>query len=66
MVVFEGMHLTRVDDRRDYREQRFITADWLDERIVVIVWTQRARAGRIISMRKANEREIKTLSPPLA
>jgi uncharacterized DUF497 family protein len=65
-VVFEGIHLTRVDDRRDYGEQRFITAGWLDERIVVIVWTPRARARRIISMRKANEREIKTLSPHLA
>jgi uncharacterized protein len=65
-VVFEGIHLTRVDDRPDYGEQRFITACWLDERIVVIVWTPRARARRIISMRKANEREIKTLSPHLA
>jgi uncharacterized protein len=65
-VVFEGMHLTRVDDRREYGEQRFITAGWLDERIVVIVWTPRARARRIISMRKANEREIETLSPHLA
>jgi len=36
-VVFEGIHLTRVDDRRDYGEQRFITAGWLDERIVVLV-----------------------------
>jgi uncharacterized DUF497 family protein len=65
-VVFEGIHLTRVDDRRDYGEQRFITAGWLDERIVVIVWTPRGRARRIISMRKANEREVKTLSPHLA
>ena len=65
-VVFEGIHLTRIDDRLDYGEQRFITAGWLDERIVVIVWTPRGRARRIISMRKANEREVKTLSPHLA
>ena len=65
-VIFESIHLTRVDDRRDYGEQRFITAGWLDERIVVIVWTPRARARRIISMTKANEREVKTLSPHLA
>jgi uncharacterized protein len=64
--VFERAHLTRSDDRRGYGEPRFITAGWLDERIVVIVWTPRGRARRVISMRKANEREIKALSPHLA
>jgi uncharacterized DUF497 family protein len=29
----------------------------LDSRVVVIVWTPRGEARRIISMRKANERE---------
>jgi uncharacterized DUF497 family protein len=33
---------------------------------VIIVWTARGRARRIISMRKANGREIKRLSPYLA
>lgn len=64
--VFAGIHLTRTDGRRDYGEPRFVTAGWLDQRIVVIVWTQRGGARRIISMRKANEREGKTLSPHLA
>jgi hypothetical protein len=45
-VVFEGRHLTRIDDRRDYGEQRFITAGRLDERIVGILWTPRGRARR--------------------
>lgn len=64
--LFDGIHLTRADDRRDYGEQRFITAGRLDQRIVIIVWTARGRARRIISMRKANGREIKRLSPYLA
>jgi uncharacterized DUF497 family protein len=64
--VFEGVHLTRIDDRRDYGEPRFISAGRLDERIVVIVWTPRGRARRVISMRKTNEREIKRLAPQLA
>jgi hypothetical protein len=64
--VFESEHLTRIDDRRDYGEPRFISAGRLDERIVVIVWTPRGRARRVISMRKANEREIKRLAPQLA
>ena len=64
--VFEGVHLTRVDDRREYGERRFISAGKLDGRIVIIVWTPRGRTRRIISMRKANEREIKRLAPHLA
>ena len=64
--VFSTTHLTRADDRREYGEPRFITAGRLGERIVVIVWTPRGRARRVISMRKANEREIKALAPHLA
>jgi uncharacterized DUF497 family protein len=64
--VFTGTHLTRVDDRREYGELRFVTAGMLDERIVIIAWTPRGVARRIISMRKANGREIKRLAPDLA
>lgn len=64
--VFAGAHLTRPDDRQDYGELRFITAGWLDARMVVVVWTPRGRARRVISMRKANEREIQKLAPHLA
>ena len=64
--VFDGLHLTRTDDRRDYSEPRFITAGWLDGRIVILVWTPRGRARRIISMRKANDREVQALAPYLA
>jgi uncharacterized DUF497 family protein len=64
--VFEGVHLTRADDRRDYGEPRFISAGKLGERIVVMVWTPRGKARRVISMRKANAREIKKLAPQLA
>lgn len=63
--VFAGTHLTREDTREDYAEQRFQTAGWLDARIVMVIWTLRGEARRIISMRKANEREIKKLRPSL-
>lgn len=56
--VFERRHLTLTDNRRPYGEDRFITTGWLDGRIVMVVWTQRGHKRRIISMRKANEREI--------
>ena len=55
--VFEGRTLTVQDDRRDYGEERFITIGFLDRRMVVVVWTVRNGTRRVISMRKANERE---------
>lgn len=63
--VFDGRHLTRVDDRHDYGEPRFVTAGWLDGRLVVMVWTPRGDDRRIISMRKANERETEILARAL-
>ena len=55
--IFAGATLTIADDRKDYGEQRFITVGRLDGRIVVTVWTPRGAARRIISLRKANDRE---------
>ena len=48
--VFEGDCLTFKDDRHDYGEVRFITVGFLDDRMVVVVSTQRADIRRIISM----------------
>ncbi len=61
--VFEGTTLTDEDDRRNYGEDRFITIGFLDERMVILVWTPRNDVYRIISMRKANEREKALYSP---
>ena len=55
--VFSGPTLTAEDDRRDYGEDRFITVGFLDASMVVVVWTPRKVGARIISMRKANDRE---------
>lgn len=54
--VFAGRHLT-ARDLRHAQEERWITAGSLDNRLVVLVWTRRGRARRVISMRKANARE---------
>ena len=56
--VFSGLHFIARDDRVDYGEERFTTVGYLDDRLVVIVWTPRSDARRIISMRYANDREI--------
>ena len=61
--VFAGATLTVEDDRRDYGENRFITIGFLDDVMVVLVWTPRDGAYRIISMRKANERERAFYTP---
>lgn len=56
-IVFAGECLTFEDDRFDYGERRLITMGELDGRAVVVVHTPRGDKTRIISMRKANERE---------
>jgi uncharacterized protein len=55
--VFAGVHLTGQDTRQGYTEDRFITVGLLDARLLVLVWTPRGEVRRIISMRKANDRE---------
>jgi uncharacterized DUF497 family protein len=56
-AVFEGSTLSVEDKRVDYGETRWITIGHLDRRMVVLVWTERPGERRVISMRKANERE---------
>jgi len=63
--LFSGLTLTQPDTRVDYGETRYMTAGWLTGRMVVVVWTPRGANRRIISMRKANERECKKLAPHL-
>lgn len=58
-LIFSGEVITFEDDRFDYGEERFITLGTLKGRVVVIVHTQRGLYIRLISMRKANEREKK-------
>ena len=58
--VFDGETATYLDDRKDYREERYITMGELEGRLVVIVHAVRGEVIRIISMRRGNEREKKT------
>ena len=55
--VFAGRHFDRPNERTDYGEPRIVTAGYLDGRIVVIVWTPRADARHVISMRYCHEKE---------
>ena len=55
--VFAGPIMTEKDTRVDYGESRFITFGHLSGKMIVLVWTPRGAARRIISMRHANDRE---------
>jgi uncharacterized protein len=64
-IVLSGPALTAEDDRFDYGEPRFITIGLLRARMVVVAWTPRGDTYRIISMRKANDREVTRYGPAL-
>jgi hypothetical protein len=56
--VFDGPMTVWIDDRRSYGEERFVGIGELDGRCFVVVWTKRGpNVYRLISARKANERE---------
>ena len=55
--VFAGLTYTIPDQRFAYPEERFITVGLLSGRMVIVVWTPTDDGRRVISMRKANERE---------
>jgi uncharacterized DUF497 family protein len=64
-LVFAGMHVQIVDDRKDYGEIRYRVFGYLRGRRVSLVWTPREGTRRIITMRHAHhgehEARIRTL-----
>jgi uncharacterized DUF497 family protein len=55
--VFAGLTYTILDQRFPYPEDQYITVGLLSGRMVIVVWTPTEDGRRIISMRKANDRE---------
>ncbi len=55
--IFQNPVLSKIDDRCEYNETRHIWLWNLEWRIVVMVYTIRNNKYRIISLRKANEKE---------
>lgn len=45
------------DDRRDYGEARFKATGMIGGRLFIVIFTPRMGRFRLISLRKANERE---------
>jgi uncharacterized DUF497 family protein len=55
--VFAGVCVTVPDNRFAYGEPRLWAYGMLEERVVVVVYTERDDVIRVISMRKASRRE---------
>jgi len=49
----------RIDNRHDYGETRISALGYLGERLFVLIFVETKRGIRIISFRKANEREVR-------
>lgn len=65
VLVFSGPCVTAGDARFDYGEPRFLTVGFLRQRMMIVAWTPRGDACRVISIRKANDREIARYSAAL-
>ncbi|SMC81598.1 hypothetical protein SAMN06297251_10928 [Fulvimarina manganoxydans] len=56
-LFLDADRVTKLDQQNAYGEERFVTAGLIEHRLFVVVYTMRGRTIRIISARKANERE---------
>lgn len=65
-LIFQSETVSFEDTRFNYGEVRYITMGKLNERLIIIVHTLKNNCIRIISMRKANEREQKIYQKRLA
>jgi uncharacterized DUF497 family protein len=58
-VLFGGPHTSIADNRFDYGETRQIAFGFINNRLFVCVYADRGGDRRIISLRKANTREVR-------
>lgn len=58
-VLFMGPHVSMTDDRFDYGEVREVAFGLINDRLFVCVYVDRGVQRRVISLRKANKREVK-------
>lgn len=58
-ILFAGPYVTLTDDRFEYGEVREVAFGRINDRLFVCVYTDRDAERRVISLRKANQREVK-------
>lgn len=57
-VLFLGPIVAMTDDRFDYGEVRQIAFGFINRRLFACVYVDRPEERRVISLRKANQREV--------
>ena len=58
-TVIDNLAFQWVDDRYNYGEERIAAIGLLNDRMVVVVWTERGDDRHIISMRHAHDKELR-------
>lgn len=58
-AFFDPDRLVHADARHSYGEERYQLTGKIEQRLFVVVYTPRHDAMRIISARKANQREVR-------
>ncbi len=58
-VLFAGPHVSMTDDRFEYGEVRNVAFGLINHRLFACVYADRGAERRVISLRKANKREVK-------
>lgn len=56
--VIRNQVFTCLDERQNYGEDRFVSFGYVEKRLYVCVFTMRDTTFHIISVRKANDREL--------
>ena len=54
-----GSALVHADDRKEYGEVRYVALGYLGDRLHVLCFTEEIDGIRVISFRRANDREVK-------
>lgn len=58
-VLFAGAYLSMTDDRFEYGEVRKVAFGFVNGRLFACVYTDRETERRVISLRRANRREVR-------
>jgi uncharacterized DUF497 family protein len=58
-AFFDPNRIVHADNRRSYGEERYQLMGMIERRLFVVVYSPRHDAMRIISARKANQREVR-------
>ena len=64
-ILFSEPHISITDDRFEYGETRQLAFGFIQNRLFVCVYADQKEKRRIISLRRANKREVKRYAPDI-